>query len=550
MKIQFVDGILLKKAFIGAANFLEQSKEKVNALNVFPVPDGDTGTNMSLTFQSAMKEILNLNEYSVEKVAMAASNGSLMGARGNSGVILSQLFRGLANGLKGKEKADAKELAKAFKLASDTAYKAVMKPTEGTILTVARECAEAAITLSKNEKDIVIFLDKVIQQGNIALNKTPDMLPVLKEAGVVDAGGKGLMVILAGAFKALTTNGEIKYETVASKKSEDTHFKKELSTGEIKFGYCTEFIVKNTKEDVENFKQELSKYGDSLLVVGGNDLIKVHVHTNNPGLVLEKGLSIGDLHDIKIDNMRVQHRNLLVEEDCDCIDNKVINLNEKKEKKKYSFITVAMGDGIASVFKDLNVDFIIPGGQTMNPSTEDILNGIKEVEGEDIIILPNNGNIVLAAEQAQKMSERKVHVFPTKSIPEGISALLAFNAEINVEENLDNMKSAVQNVKTGQVTYAVRNTEINGTKISKDDIIGICKGDIKSSGKDIQETSLELLKKMVDEDTELITIFYGNTIEEKEANKLGELAEKEFKDCDIEVIYGGQPIYYYIFSVE
>ena len=327
MKIQFVDGILLKKAFIGAANFLEQSKEEVNALNVFPVPDGDTGTNMSLTFQSAMKEILNLNEYSVEKVAMAASNGSLMGARGNSGVILSQLFRGLANGLKGKEKADAKELAKAFKLASDTAYKAVMKPTEGTILTVARECAEAAITLSKNEKDIVIFLDKVIQQGNIALNKTPDMLPVLKEAGVVDAGGKGLMVILAGAFKALTTNGEIKYETVASKKSEDTHFKKELSTGEIKFGYCTEFIVKNTKEDVENFKQELSKYGDSLLVVGGNDLIKVHVHTNNPGLVLEKGLSIGELHDIKIDNMRVQHRNLLVEEDCDCIDNKVINLN-------------------------------------------------------------------------------------------------------------------------------------------------------------------------------------------------------------------------------
>ncbi|WP_352404313.1 DAK2 domain-containing protein [Sporanaerobacter acetigenes] len=550
MKIQFVDGILLKKAFIGAANFLEQSKEEVNALNVFPVPDGDTGTNMSLTFQSAMKEILNLNEYSVEKVAMAASNGSLMGARGNSGVILSQLFRGLANGLKGKEKADAKELAKAFKLASDTAYKAVMKPTEGTILTVARECAEAAITLSKNEKDIVIFLDKVIQQGNIALNKTPDMLPVLKEAGVVDAGGKGLMVILAGAFKALTTNGEIKYETVASKKSEDTHFKKELSTGEIKFGYCTEFIVKNTKEDVENFKQELSKYGDSLLVVGGNDLIKVHVHTNNPGLVLEKGLSIGELHDIKIDNMRVQHRNLLVEEDCDCIDNKVINLNEKKEKKKYSFITVAMGDGIASVFKDLNVDFIIPGGQTMNPSTEDILNGIKEVEGEDIIILPNNGNIVLAAEQAQKMSERKVHVFPTKSIPEGISALLAFNAEVNVEENLDNMKSAVQNVKTGQVTYAVRNTEINGTKISKDDIIGICKGDIKSSGKDIQETSLELLKKMVDEDTELITIFYGNTIEEKEANKFGELAEKEFKDCDIEVIYGGQPIYYYIFSVE
>ncbi|WP_416198082.1 MAG: DhaL domain-containing protein [Sporanaerobacter sp.] len=550
MKIQYVDGALLKKAFIGAANFLEQNKEDVNALNVFPVPDGDTGTNMSLTLQSAMKEIFTLNEYSVEKVAIAASNGSLMGARGNSGVILSQLFRGLANGLKGKEKADAKVLAKAFKLASDTAYKAVMKPTEGTILTVARECAEAAITLSKEEKDIIVFFDKVIQQGNIALNKTPDMLPVLKEAGVVDAGGMGLMIILTGAFKALTTNGEIKYESVSGRKSEDIYFKKELSTGDIKFGYCTEFIVKNTKEDVENFKQELSKYGDSLLVVGGNGLIKVHVHTNNPGLVLEKGLSIGELHDIKIDNMRVQHRNLLVEEECDCVDEKGININEKKEKKKYSFITVAMGNGIANIFKELNVDFIIPGGQTMNPSTEDILNGIKKVEGENIIILPNNGNIVLAAEQAQKMSERKVYVFPTKSIPEGIAALIAFNPEISVEENLENMKLAVENVKTGQVTYAVRDTEINGKKISKDDIIGICKGDIKSSGKDVQETSLELLKKMVDEDNELITIFYGDTIEEKEANELGKLAEKEFENCDIEIVYGGQPIYYYIFSVE
>jgi uncharacterized protein len=550
LKIQYVDGALLKKAFIGAANFLEQNKEDVNALNVFPVPDGDTGTNMSLTLQSAMKEIFTLNEYSVEKVAIAASNGSLMGARGNSGVILSQLFRGLANGLKGKEKADAKVLAKAFKLASDTAYKAVMKPTEGTILTVARECAEAAITLSKEEKDIIVFFDKVIQQGNIALNKTPDMLPVLKEAGVVDAGGMGLMIILTGAFKALTTNGEIKYESVSGRKSEDIYFKKELSTGDIKFGYCTEFIVKNTKEDVENFKQELSKYGDSLLVVGGNGLIKVHVHTNNPGLVLEKGLSIGELHDIKIDNMRVQHRNLLVEEECDCVDEKGININEKKEKKKYSFITVAMGNGIANIFKELNVDFIIPGGQTMNPSTEDILNGIKKVEGENIIILPNNGNIVLAAEQAQKMSERKVYVFPTKSIPEGIAALIAFNPEISVEENLENMKLAVENVKTGQVTYAVRDTEINGKKISKDDIIGICKGDIKSSGKDVQETSLELLKKMVDEDNELITIFYGDTIEEKEANELGKLAEKEFENCDIEIVYGGQPIYYYIFSVE
>lgn len=550
MKNEYIDGEMLKKAFIGAANHLEQNKEEVDALNVFPVPDGDTGTNMSLTVQSAIKEILNLNEYNVDKIALAASNGSLMGARGNSGVILSQLYRGLSNGLKGKEKADVEILAEAFKLASETAYKAVMKPTEGTILTVARGCAEKALEISKTEKDIIVFMSKVIEHGNNVLNKTPEMLPVLKEAGVVDAGGKGLMVILEGSFKALTTHGEIKYEPLTAKK-EGVHVDHDVSTGDIKYGYCTEFIIKNTNADVEEFKKELSLFGDSLMAVGGENMIKVHVHTNNPGLVLEKGLAIGDLNDIKIDNMRVQHRNLLIEDMNNVNENKVIDLDEKKkEPKKYSFITVAMGDGLSDVFKDLKVDYIIPGGQTMNPSTEDIVNAIDKVEGEHIIILPNNGNIVLAAEQAKNISKRNIHVFPTKSIPEGVVALLNFDFEKEIEENLKAMESAVENVKTGQVTYAVRNTEINGKKIKKDDIIGIFKGDIISNGEDKQKVALELVKNIADEDSEIITIFYGNEINEEEANELSEMIEDEIKDCDVEVVYGGQPLYYYIFSIE
>ncbi|WP_077367371.1 DAK2 domain-containing protein [Anaerosalibacter sp. Marseille-P3206] len=550
MRIEYIDGATLKRAFIGAANYLEANKEEVNALNVFPVPDGDTGTNMSLTVQSAIKEILNLDECSAEKVALAASNGSLMGARGNSGVILSQLYRGFANGLKDRKSVDTTALAEAFNLASETAYKAVMKPTEGTILTVARGCAEKAIEISKKEKDVVIFMNKVIEHGNYVLSKTPEMLPVLKEAGVVDAGGKGLMVILEGSFKALISHGEIKYEPISAKKDE-VHFDHDVSTGDIKYGYCTEFIVKKTNKDVEEFRKELSLFGDSLLAVGGENMIKVHIHTNNPGLVLEKGLAIGELNDIKIDNMRVQHRNLLIENEDQVYENKVSKSNNiKKEPKKYSFITVAMGDGISDVFKDLKVDYVIPGGQTMNPSTEDILKGVEKVDGENIIILPNNGNIVLAAEQAMKISDRNIKVFPTKTIAEGVSALLAFDYEKDLDENLKAMEFAVQNVKTGQVTYAVRDTEINGVKIKKDDIIGICKGEIISNGKNKDDVSLELIREVVEEDSEIITIFYGNDITEDEANELAEKIESELEDCDVEVIYGGQPLYYYIFSIE
>lgn len=544
MKVENIDGTMLKKAFIGAAQYLDENKEEVNALNVFPVPDGDTGTNMSLTMKSAVKQILNLEEYDAGKVAVAASNGSLMGARGNSGVILSQLFRGFANELKDKDNINTINLADAFKSAADTAYKAVMKPTEGTILTVAKGCAEYASSIARDEKDIIVFMKKVIERGNQVLSKTPEMLPVLKQAGVVDAGGKGLMCVLTGAYNAITTGKEIVLETLKPTVIEHKPATHNIDTDDIKFGYCTEFMINTDREDYEGFRKELAKFGDSLMVVGGEGLIKVHIHTNNPGEVLEKALSLGELNDIKIDNMRYQHEHIIANDE--------YKKTEKKNNpiKKYSFIAVSIGEGINTLFNELNVDYIIPGGQTMNPSTEDILNAIDEVQGENVIILPNNGNIILAADQAKELSEKNVYVFPTKTIPEGITALLSFDPEIDVMENLENMKESIINVKTAQVTYAVRDTEINDTKISKDDIIGISKGEILSIGNDIQEVAFKLLKDIIDEDSSLITIFYGNGMEEEKAIELSRRIEDEFEDFDVEIVFGGQPLYYYIFSIE
>ena len=539
MKITYIDGIMLKKAFIGAANLLEKNKETVNSLNVFPVPDGDTGTNMHLTIKSAVNQVLKENDTSVAKIALAASNGSLMGARGNSGVILSQLFRGFANGLKGKNTADVMDIANAFKSAADTAYKAVMKPTEGTILTVARRCAEYGMKLAKEESDIVVFLEKVIKHGNEVVEQTPDMLPVLKEAGVVDAGGKGLMFVLTGAYNAITYKEAIDVDMLKVETTVQKPVPHDIQESDIKYGYCTEFMIKTDVEDYESFRESISKFGDSLLVVGGEGIIKVHIHTNNPGLVLEKALTLGELNDIKIDNMRYQHRHIIEEKE-----------NENKEQKEYSFVAVSMGDGLNNVFKELNVDYVIPGGQTMNPSTEDILNAINKVNGKNIVVFPNNGNIILAAEQAKELSDKNVYIIPTKTIPEGIASLLAFNPELEIEDNINNMKEAIKNVITGQVTYSVRDSEINHKKISKDDIIGISKGEVVSNGSDIEEVSMELLRNIVTEDSSLITIFYGNGIEEDVANKLSERIQEEFEDMDVEVIFGGQPIYYYIFSIE
>lgn len=542
MKLTYIDGLMLKKAFIGAANLLEKNKEEVNSLNVFPVPDGDTGTNMHLTIKSAINQVLKVEDTSVEKIALAASNGSLMGARGNSGVILSQLFRGFANGLKGKDTADVMDIAIAFKQSADTAYKAVMKPTEGTILTVARKAAEYGMEIARDESDIVVFLEKVIKRGNEVVNQTPDMLPVLKEAGVVDAGGKGLMFVLTGAYNAITYKETIDIDQLKVEVSVQKTAIQKTEEADIKFGYCTEFMINAGMDNYEKFRDELAEFGDSLLVVGGEDIIKVHIHTNNPGLVLEKALKIGELNDIKIDNMRYQHEHIMEES--------IEEIKEVKEEKEYSFIAVSMGEGINKVFRELNVDYVIPGGQTMNPSTEDILNAINKVNGKNIIVFPNNGNIILAAEQARDLSNKNVYIVPTKTIPEAISSLLAFNPELEVEENLENMTEAMKNVVTGQVTYSVRDSEINNKKISKDDIIGISRGEVVCNGNSIEDVSVELIKNIVTEDSSLITIFYGDMIEEDIANKLGELIQNEFEDIDVEIIFGGQPIYYYIFSIE
>jgi DAK2 domain fusion protein YloV len=539
LRIEILDGTMLKKALAGAAKFLEDNKEEVNSLNVFPVPDGDTGTNMSLTVNSAIKQGINLNEDSVSKIALATSHGSLMGARGNSGVILSQLFRGFANGLNEKDTADIKTIAEAFKQAADTAYKAVMKPTEGTILTVARECGEYAVSISKQEKDILVFLKKVIDHGEKSLARTPEMLPVLKQAGVVDAGGKGLLYVLIGAYNALAgiDNVEIKVEEKKVEKQEYVR-QEHIDTDDIKYGYCTEFIINTNYNDIDSFREELSVQGDSLLVVGGEGLIKVHVHTNNPGTVLEKALSLGELNDIKIDNMRYQHEEIL------------FNSKQSRPTKKYSFVAISIGEGVDEVFKGLNVDTLVSGGQTMNPSTEDILKAIDNTTGENIFILPNNSNIILTAEQTKELSDRNIAVIPSKTIPQGIAALLAFDESKSIEENTETMKEAITYIKTGQVTYSVRDTEFNNTKIHKDDIIGIAEGDIVASGKEINEVSLKLLENMVDEDASLITILYGSDLSEETAQDLEKHLSDLYDDLDIELIFGGQPIYYYIFSVE
>lgn len=548
MKIEILDGAMLKNALNGAAKFLEDNKEEVNSLNVFPVPDGDTGTNMSLTVNSAIKEGLKQNDNSVSKIALAASNGSLMGARGNSGVILSQLFRGFANGLEEKDTADIKTLANAFKQAANTAYKAVMKPTEGTILTVARECGDYALSIYKEEDDILEFLKKIIEKGEAVLEKTPDMLAVLKQAGVVDAGGKGLIYVLKGAYSALSGEEII---SISSEKQIDTKpldgHERDMQDSDIEFGYCTEFIVNTKFDDIDSFRRELSTDTDSLLVVGGEGIIKVHVHTNNPGSILQKALNLGELSDIKIDNMRYQHEEILLKSE---LEESQKDNGDLEIDKKYSFISISTGKGIDDVFKDLNVDMIVSGGQTMNPSTEDILNAIDKTSGEYVFILPNNSNIILAAEQSKELSSRNIIVIPTKTIPQGISALLAFDEDETWEKNKDNMLETIENIKTGQVTYSVRDTEYNNTKISKDDIIGIAEGDIVSSGEEINKVAIKLLEKMIDEEISLVTILYGSDLSEEMAMELEENLLDNYEDIDIELIYGGQPLYYYIFSLE
>jgi len=555
LKTTSIDGNLLKIMLESAALMLEENKEEVNSLNVFPVPDGDTGTNMLLTIKSALKQGLQVDENNASKVALAASQGSLMGARGNSGVILSQLFRGLASGIGENEKIDSRIMAEALKRAADTAYKAVMKPTEGTILTVARECGERAMEIYDLHEDLADLMEGVIKHGNDVLKKTPDMLPVLKQAGVVDAGGKGLIYIFSGALQALKGETVVTVPRIdkISPIKEAPKRREYIETDDIKFGYCTEFMINTINGDAESFRDELAIFGDSLLVVGGEGLIKVHVHTNNPGQVLEKALLIGELSDIKIDNMRYQHEEVLLKDELNLIrDNPEVGQNIEKtiEKQKYSVIAISVGEGIDRLFKDLNVDVLVPGGQTMNPSTEDIISAIDKTNGDHVIILPNNSNIILAAQQAKTLSDRSIIVIPTKTIPQGIAALLAMDPEKDPEYNVDIMSEAIKNVITGQVTFAVRDTEFNGTEISKGDIIGLSDKDILSTGTDINEVSKKLIDKLMDEDMSIITLMYGDDISEETANELADLLTESYPDIDIEVIHGGQPLYYYIFAIE
>jgi len=544
MSAKTIDGKMLKKMFEYGAKNLELNKKTVDELNVFPVPDGDTGTNMSLTFKNAVAELAKLDTNALHSVAKTASSGALIGARGNSGVILSQLLRGLAGSMKDKEELEIQDLAEAFKAASDAAYKAVMKPTEGTILTVAREMGEFAEENHSTYDDITVFMDDVLKAGNQALKKTPEMLPVLKEAGVVDSGGQGLMFILEGAYKGLTDQ-DLGAEVVLDMAQRDRFVDDSAMRPEdITFTYCTEFIITDAeKADEEELKTYLSGIGDCVVVIKDDDIVKVHVHTDHPGEAFEKGLSYGPLTRMKVDNMREMLGTTKSAE-------------EEKEKAKnepakpFGFIAVSPGPGLTDILKDLGVNEVITGGQTMNPSTQDFLEEIDKLNAEQIFLLPNNSNIILAANQAEAISDRNIHVVPTKTLPQCVAAMLAFNPEADWEENLEHMKEAISLVKTGEITYAVRDTKINGLKIFKNNIIGLFGGEIVAKGKKVDTVAKELLEKMVDEDSELISLYYGDNVTEEQAQQLAEELEEVFDECDIEVSYGGQPLYYYILSVE
>ncbi|MGO1581333.1 MAG: DAK2 domain-containing protein [Peptoniphilaceae bacterium] len=549
MRIEKINGDLLAQAINGAVNYLILNKDEVNDLNVFPVPDGDTGTNMSLTSKSSLKQVELLeNKESVYDVAKAAARGSLMGARGNSGVILSQLLRGFSESLKEYKEVGVSELAIAFKKASETTYNAVMKPTEGTILTVAREAADFGLKNHKNYKDVLEFLKDFIVEANISLEKTPEKLKVLKDAGVVDAGGKGLVILLEGAYKSLM--GE-KFESIEDETMK-SKAQKEVKMGEgnqdIEFGYCTEFIINTDYDDLDALKSKLSPLGDCLLVVGGSGsgIIKVHVHTNHPGKALEYATELGGLQDIKIDNMRYQHEETLFKDS----EVKEAAKKEVEETKENSFIAVSMGNGMNEVFKSLGVDYIVEGGQTMNPSTEDFLNAIDKLNANNIYIIPNNSNIILAAEQAQKLSSKNTFVIHSKSVPQGVSSLLVFNDELSAEENKKNMEDALSTVISAQVTYAVRDTNMNGKNIKKDDIIGLSGKEILSNGDNISDVTEKLIDSLVNDDISMITLYKGKDESQEDAEILLEKLQKKYEDFDIELIDGGQPLYYYIISLE
>lgn len=565
MEITSINSKLLARMFLAGAKNLDSKKDWINELNVFPVPDGDTGTNMTMTIMSAAKEVSSLTDPTMAELAKAISSGSLRGARGNSGVILSQLFRGFCKVIKEYDEIDVTILCEACQKAVETAYKAVMKPKEGTILTVAKGAAEKALELSDYTEDVVTFVEEVIKQAEYVLDQTPEMLPVLKQAGVVDSGGQGLVQVLKGAYDALIGK-EIDY-TIEGAPAGAAPAKISAETeAEIKFGYCTEFIIVLNAPMSDNeehaYKAFLESIGDSIVVVADDEIVKTHVHTNDPGLALQKALTFGSLSKIKIDNMREEHQEKLIK------DSQKLAAQQKAEEEAYEaakasekannmpakemgFVSVSIGEGMNEVFRGIGVDYLIEGGQTMNPSTEDMLNAIEHVNAKTVFILPNNKNIIMAANQAVDLVEDKqIIVIPTKTIPQGITALVNYIPDHSAEENKEQMMAEIENVKTGQVTYAVRDTEIDGKTIKQNDFMGIGDKSILSVGKDLRATTLEMVDAMIDEDSAIVSIYFGSDSDEESANELAAAIEEKYPDVEVEVNDGGQPIYYYVISVE
>lgn len=555
MVIKTLDAAMIQKCFLAGANNIEAKKEYINELNVFPVPDGDTGTNMSLTIMAAAREVDAMAEPTVKDLCKAISTGSLRGARGNSGVILSQLFRGFTKELADASVIDVTVLANAVSHAADTAYKAVMKPKEGTILTVARGAATRAMELVSETDDIVFFVEEVLKHMKVVLDDTPNMLPVLKTAGVVDSGGQGLVEIIEGIYCALIGKEiDTKLPDAYVKKGPVSSGEVSGSAEDIKFGYCTEFIIMLEKKfdtmEENKMKKYLSSIGDSIVCVPMDDIVKIHVHTNDPGLAIQKALTYGQLTSMKIDNMREEHNERFGEGAPAAKEEKPAE-KVQEERKEVGFIAVSIGEGINDMFTELGVDYIIKGGQTMNPSTEDMLNAIDSINADNIFIFPNNGNVILAAEQAKSITEDKnIIVVPTKTVTQGISAMISYVAENSVEENLEEMTEVISGVRTGQVTYAVRDTEMDGKIIKENDIMGIGDKVIEVVGQDVADVTYELVEKLVNEDSEIISVFYGEDTTEEDANELVERIEEKYPDIDVELYSGGQPIYYYIVSVE
>lgn len=556
-----IDAKLFRDMFISGANNLQNNKELIDKLNVFPVPDGDTGTNMSFTIASAMRELSKVAEDDITEIGKAMSKGSLMGARGNSGVILSQIIRGIAKSVEGKKELDVMDLAKAFKSGSDTAYKAVIKPIEGTILTVVRESSESLLKSAKKIKDVNTFFEMLVDEASKSLEKTPELLKNLKDAGVVDSGGKGLLCLYEGMLSAVKGKAiSLKNKDENTTKSQAVGVKSDVAKdADIKFAYCTEFILETDKIDSDKMRDLMIKHGDSLVVVGFDGVIKVHVHSNDPGAVLSEALKYGQLITIKIENMRIQHENTIIDdeeqarilsEDSVSQASTAEEIAKSQEEKEFGFITTTMGSGLSEIFEGFGVDIVIEGGQTMNPSTEDFVNAINMVNAKNIFILPNNSNVIMAANQARDISDKNVFVVPTKNIPQGLASLLSFDPEATYEENCSNFEDSIEKIKSGEVTFAVRNTVIDGIEVNEGDIIGITGKKLVSSGDSIEVVTENVIEKMVDDESGIITLYYGEDVEEDSAREFAEMIQDKFDDLDVELYYGGQPLYYYLISVE